>query len=588
MATMGIYENLPLSINRLSFRLLELDLDSDAASADEATVHATMDAYDCQNAPEYEALSYTWGTQDGSTKIRLNGQWFPVTSNLLAALQQVRLIQGEKGDSKRKLWIDAICINQSDNLEKSQQVMQMKDIYANASKVLMWIGKPDNLSSIAFDTLERFAADDGTRDGSATYRDIWVTVEERRAAIQLFIKRSYFERVWIIQEVVVAKNATVFCGSFSLAFDMLNVAVQRMTGSGFYPFSTATSNVTYLGIWRRYVLEMAAPDREENLDLRLVMDSRDRSATNLRDKIYSLRGIANSALAAGITVDYNKSVEQVYTDYAKHQLNIRPDLLVLSAVIRRHRTMASLQLPSWVPDWSQPNYGGGVLNRYYRFKPTSFFRAAGATKPRVALLGYSDTICLEGMRLDTVEHVIPIKSIVMAKDEKSAFVTEKRLRQMAAEVISLETYPFTGEPFWTAFFRTLTADRSALSPRINEEYRAQFLTAFRDWNLNDDGMAQNLPTIAWDEVSKTIGTILEDKDMFLTTRGYLGLGHEGFRVGDVVCIFSGGEVPFLLRQAKPPRNGVFQFLSECYVHGVMDGEAMNNPESNHLEPFLIE
>lgn len=584
---MGSYQMLPLSVNDPSFRLLELDLNSDTTSADEATVHATIDNHDFHNAPEYEALSYTWGSKDESANMKLNGQWFPVTPNLLAALQQLRLSQGKNGESKRKLWIDAICINQSDNIEKSQQVMRMKDIYANASQVLIWLGKPDRLSGTAFDTLERFAAEDGTRDGSATYRDISNEVEERRAAIQLFIERSYFNRMWIIQEVVVAKNATVLCGSFSMTFDILCTAIQRMTGSGFYPFSTATSKLTYLGIWRGHFHEMAAQDREDNFDVKAFIDLRDRSATDQRDKIYSLRGIANNALAAGITVDYDKSVERVYTDFAKHLLNTRPDLRVLSAVVLRHRTMSTLLLPSWVPDWSQPTNGNGILNRYYRFEPTSLFRAASGSKPQATVMGHSDTICLEGMHLDIVKRVIRIKSILTAKDENSISVTETRLREMAAEVISLEIYPFTGEPLWKAFFRTLTADRTALSPRVSEEYRAKYLTAFRDWKLSDEGGGQSLPAIAWAEVSKTIGTIIEDKDMFLTARGYMGLSQEGFQIGDLVCIFSGGEVPFLLRQDMPPHDGMFQFLSECYVHGVMDGEAMSNLESNHLQPFLI-
>jgi hypothetical protein len=76
--------------------------------------------------------------------------------------------------------------------------------------------------------------------------------------------------------------------------------------------------------------------------------------------------------------------------------------------------------------------------------------------------------------------------------------------------------------------------------------------------------------------------------MFVTERGYLGLGQEGSEVGDVVCILCGGETPFMLRQSPPPNEGRFQFLSESYVHGVMDGEAMNNQESSRLEKFLIE
>lgn len=583
---MEAYGRLPLSGYQPSLRLVELDFNTD----EEATVHATLNTYDCENAPEYDALSYTWGTPDTSANIKLNDQWFPVTPNLLAALEQLRLNQAKNRTSNRKLWIDAICINQSDNSDKSRQVMQMKDIYANASNVLIWTGKADNLSAVAFDTLELFAADDGTSDGSTTYRDILDTVGERKAAIQLFLERPYFNRMWVIQEIVITRNAIVLCGSFSVTFDMLYVAIQRMTGSGFYPFSAITSNVTYLGDWRDHFLKVAVPDSEENIDLRLFLDSRDRNATDLRDKIYSLRGlIANNALAAGITVDYDKSVVKVYTDFTKHLLNTCPDLRILSGVILRHRTTTTLELPSWVPDWSQPKYGG-ILNRYYRFGPASLFRAAGASKPRVTVMGDSDKICLEGIRLDTVDRIIRIKSILTSKDETSFSVTETRLREMAAEVTSLETYPFTGEPYWVAFFRTLTTDRTALSPRISEDYRAKFMNTFGDWKLNDAGVGQNLPAKAWAEISKSICAIIKDRNMFLTTRGYLGLSQEGFRIGDVVCIFSGGEVPFLLRQAgaMPPYDGLFQFLCECYIHGVMDGEAMKNIKSNYLSPFSIE
>src|SRR5436190_22534991 len=143
---------------------------------------------------------------------------------------------------------------------------------------------------------------------------------------------------------------------------------------------------------------------------------------------------------------------------------------------------------------------------------------------------YSDVVCLEGMRLDVVERVIQIKSVLMGKEENSFSVTEARLRELAAKLTSLETYPLTSEPSWIAFFRTLTADRTALSPRIKKEYRTKFLAAFREWQLTDEGLSQNLPDIVWAEVSKGIGTIIEDKDMFLTARGYLGLGQEGFRV----------------------------------------------------------
>lgn len=197
-------------------------------------------------------------------------------------------------------------------------------------------------------------------------------------------------------------------------------------------------------------------------------------------------------------------------------------------------------------------------------------------------------ISLDGKRLDTVSCAIQIKVLLTAYDENIFSVTETTLREMTTQLVSLETYPFTREPFWKAFFRTLTADRTGLSPRINDDYRSKFFAALGDVDLNDESQGQNIPAVVWAEVSKNISTIIEDKDMFLTTQGYLGLSQEGFRVGDVVCILLGGEVPFLLRQASPPHTGLFNLLSECYVHGVMDGEVMKDEADDQLETFVIE
>jgi hypothetical protein len=201
---------------------------------------------------------------------------------------------------------------------------------------------------------------------------------------------------------------------------------------------------------------------------------------------------------------------------------------------------------------------------------------------------HSDAISVEGLRLDTVVRTIPIKSILAAKEDGSVSVTEARLRELAEDVIATETYSFSDEPAWIAYFRTLTADRTALSPRINDEYRLQYFAAFCDQSLYDSTEEyQCLSLSTWEEVSKGIGSIIEDKDMFLTAQGYLGLGHEGFQVGDTVCILSGGDVPFLLREHVQEDQKVFLFLGECYIHGVMDGEAMYDPKRNPLEQFVI-
>lgn len=383
---------------------------------------------------------------------------------------------------------------------------------------------------------------------------------------------------------------TVLCGSLRIDFDKLRIALQRMTGSGFYRFSSSIAKVVYIGSWRSSFHETDYPDGERYLDVRLFEDSRDRIAADARDKIYALRGIANKALGTCIKVDYDDAVETVYTDFAKTVLSLRQDLQILSAIYLRHGRMSTLSLPSYVPDWSLPKYGGGFLQRYYRFKPTHVFRAAGTSIPRVSLTEGSNTVGIQGSRLDVISRVIPIKSLLHTGDGDSVVVDETILRELSATASPSLTYGFTNEPSWVAFFRTLTADRTALSPRIDETYWSQYFGAYSEASRrNSSGDISSLPSSLWEALSKDVGIIIEDKDMFVTAQGYFGLGHEGLGEGDVVCILLGGEVPFLLRQTgQGGQQARFRFLCECYVHGVMDGEAVKGPESGSLEEFLID
>lgn len=587
---MGFYQQLPSSAGRSVIRLIELRLSHKGHQVESPdTIEGSIATYDLQDKPDYNALSYAWDSKDLSAHITIHDEKFPMSQNLFAALRQICDDQSKTGYSRKILWVDAICINQSDNVEKSHQVLLMRDIYSYANTVFAWIGVPDHLSAIAFETLEKFVVDDGTTDGSATYRQLQ-GAEQRRAAIKLFLDRGYFARMWIVQEVVVAQKVTILCGALSLDFDSIRVAFQRMTGSGFYPFSTATANLSYIGGWRNSFHETRDSDKEEILDFRLFVDSRYRIASDHRDKIYSLRGITNKPLGTRIEVNYNDPVETVYTNFAEMVLSLRPDLQVLSAVNLRHQRISDIKLPSYVPDWSLPNYGGGFLQRYFRFNQTHLFQAAGNSKPRVTFAKNSNMISVEGSRLDTIARVIPIKTLLGARADGSVSISETVLRDPSADMLLSDTYRFTGEPSWVAYFRTLTADRTALSPRIDEAYWRQYFDNFSSWGLHhSSGIVTDLPPSAWDLVSKDIGIIIEDKDMFLTTHGYLGLGHEGIEVGDTVCILSGGEVPFLLRETGKQEDGsVFRFLCECYVHGVMDGEVVADPDRSRLEEFRIE
>ncbi|PMD46760.1 HET-domain-containing protein, partial [Hyaloscypha variabilis F] len=166
---------------------------------------------DLNTKPRYEALSYVWGVVDDSNKcgILVNGAPFPVGENLWLALYHLRDKTGVQ-----PLWIDAICINQKDELEKATQIREMKNIYSKASTVLAWLGTSNEYLDEAFDTMEALYC---IIPRSILYGPPIVfplTEDAARdliAMCRIFSVCPYWSRVWIIQEVLLAKDLVICC-----------------------------------------------------------------------------------------------------------------------------------------------------------------------------------------------------------------------------------------------------------------------------------------------------------------------------------------------------------------------------------------
>lgn len=119
------------SLHGRNIRLLDVILGRESSTLEIRLIEKELDE------AKFEALSYVWGTQ--TTKlIRCNGCWLSIGSNLHDALLERRRRQ-----STALLWADAICINQEDNREKTRQVRFMREIYAKADPVIIWLGKEE-------------------------------------------------------------------------------------------------------------------------------------------------------------------------------------------------------------------------------------------------------------------------------------------------------------------------------------------------------------------------------------------------------------------------------------------------------------
>jgi hypothetical protein len=141
-------------------------------------------------ARPYEALSYVWGSTLKPESITIVDQkrdrQFAITQSLHAALLRLR-----DHDIPRIIWIDAICIDQSNKTERSHQIPLMAEIYAKASRVVVWLGEEKDNSDQALEEVRLAAA------GSL---DLSKAPQPSRQVITTLLERSWFERVWVGQQ----------------------------------------------------------------------------------------------------------------------------------------------------------------------------------------------------------------------------------------------------------------------------------------------------------------------------------------------------------------------------------------------------
>ena len=127
--TTPLYAELPLSSDRFQTRILELETRSEEPES--GIVNCTLRTFDLEDALEFSALSYCWGDQVPDRIIRVNGEEVLVTPNLESALKHLR-----RASERRLLWVDAICINQTDVDERNAQVARMHTIYQKAERTI--------------------------------------------------------------------------------------------------------------------------------------------------------------------------------------------------------------------------------------------------------------------------------------------------------------------------------------------------------------------------------------------------------------------------------------------------------------------
>jgi hypothetical protein len=263
---------------------------------------------------DYEAISYTWGTPGDSDSIKLEGFLLPIQANLHAFLRVLRL-----RNTPRILWVDALCIDQNDVLDKNVQVPLMQKIYSRASRILVWLGPHHDDSELVFDFCNQR---ERPPLGHEIYRPTKVTHDAEGTrpsdvisdAIEALLYREYWHRSWVIQEVLLARYLTIHCGNSNTSWEslvatrdwLLNHWPVRMTNLSDDPFEQ-----THFGAFDD-LCEQRKSKQRTTLELCLFRFG-DRRCTDIRDRIYGLLGVANDRRKVQeLRVDYSICTEELF------------------------------------------------------------------------------------------------------------------------------------------------------------------------------------------------------------------------------------------------------------------------------------
>jgi hypothetical protein len=558
--------------------------------------------------PVYEALSYVWGPSERCDHVlvreavkprsrvsnivhRFNHlqlrkpkteshsrYLLPITKNLSIALHYLKL-PGEP----RTLWIDAICINQDDLSERSREVIKMGSIYSNAKQVLLWLGPSSDNSSLALETLGKISEgiDFVKEENSIYYKhggwagqirhnpEALKSYAQNWVAIRDLLRREWFSRLWVFQEVGLAARATIIVGHDSLDWNSfavglhwiwanrteVNESTEEVAIEEFGPSNIAG----FLYRWRRNVIGFT----------QLMDVTKNLLCSDPRDQLFAIRSLTTPQVQSIIIPDYSKTVEETLKIFALRWIRHYRDLAILRKCLWKEST-SNFKLPSWVP------------NLFLSDRPDEIVYF-GASYSRAVFVYQEEqqSLAVTGIQVATISHITtPIRVSYTDSEILEHCRSWKRL--------ILNSSLNRDSSVSDAFLATLTSGQikemlpEAVGSLMSFEDIKNALNLLQSSGKDEKALLSRFAT--------EVRTDLNGRSFFLTEEGLFGVCSQFSRCGDRVAVLLGCYSPLILRPTIVEGSNCFIVIGESYVEGLMNNQALLGPipEGWRLHPVHIE
>ena len=597
------YRFTPLDESKRQIRLLHLhppvakasgsfvESDSTALGGDDADkIHCTFKLASLDDNPSYEALSYVWGDKNDLVPIFLYGNSFLITRNLHEALFHMRQT------TVRTLWVDALCINQADLHERANQVSQMGSIFAQASVVVVYLGSWEG-SAIAFEFLRILGSELRSRvepwtDAIVSRAGLDLQNTDIRNCIMEFFLRPWWNRIWTVQEFVLARQAT-----FQSGYHILEAAFferfreNEIYGGNYRIFNRwRAADPLFGSVWFTDHLDgvmrlhfVKDPCKQDFFDfLDLLTSFRGRQCSDPRDKIFGLLGLTSGLVRSRICLDYGVPPSETYVNLVKAAISSMQALDVLT-----YGGSWNLGRPSFVPDLTASVSPAVIVSHAQRAAAIlKQFHATLSSLPAFIITTYRATT--QALYVDAVEEVI-------VQDPLG------RLCDIIQSVGNMRSrYPFPFRAYWQTLCSGMLIDSSLPTIQENWPYRLARdddyyrYVDWRDWHYNKEAHAQRNAHRNAQHFERWIGVSMTGRNFVTTSTGFMGLAPKAAVEGDHVVLMPGGKIPYVLRPIGRPTvtdfddgadtDDCYEFIGDCYMHGIMFGEAW---DESKLQPITL-
>jgi hypothetical protein len=579
-----------------------------------------LENFPTDDCPLYWAVSYVWGSDkmDHALIFGVKGEsYLPITESCATVLALLTPLQ------TRYLWIDAICINQADLTEKALQIPLMSEIYPGAQQVVGCLatneipaGQIPLSQSFLFDLIRYLRFNPDATGLRLPYRHRipdW-------AGFCLLLSHTYWQRVWIVQEMVLAKKLIFVYGEATFSWRQycyaINHLYERITSD---KVPNKDSILKYVPLL--FVLLVGMSDRLDMLsELKQSVESRDKSerpslaqvadqlymvlSTDPRDQIYALLSLASDGGTLELKPNYDQSItfEDVITKVTLHSFEEGHLNFFLGAGLAyRYEDDVGSDLPSWVPAFPKPmrpREGNWAVHKARKITCHLQYSISADNKELSLRGAVADEVAV----LCTVSLAVPPGKLNKAYEET---LSSQGDSSTEPDVAGWYNHVFLGPleklpEFLRATYRLATQYVPEQYQNNTRREDAYWRAMAMDW----DGVGKGGTSPAsWDTLSifmdMVTGYVFKDTeslkrligqlagknfekhpfnhwpnyDFAITRGGLMAWVPQGSRPGDVLCFFNGLDVPFSLRPTEVQESGQFYLIGDSYIHGLMRGEA---------------